>query len=577
MRQRIWTTFIATFVILTIGISPSTAQKRFALVIGNSTYSKDLGGPLTNPGNDANLVSEALQRLGFSVQTLKDGTRSTMLREIETYGRKLSDAGIEAVGFFYYSGHGVSRPLDGTNYLIPVDVRSLQTESAWYDTISLESVTKNLQTRAPNASHFFVFDACRSELRLPNKSPSKGFDFIPQQNGLFIALSTSPNQTASDIGTGGGPYARALASELGRPGQDHLALFQNVKEQVFAATGFVQRPWENNGLLKRVYLNNAAKLPVPTATQSQPLAALPSFSITGKKETSCDDLKALIGLSQQLFAPLRTGQQDASTWNTNAKLHGFNRCSIKRQNDGDVEFSCNGPELTSRDVVKKSNGESIAAASACLGEGWMKNPLFDDAVGISNLSSNVTIIYGIFQGVDVSNPKPSGAFAPTFYQNVRIYMTGQRKSTEQATISPPAKPSNYCDNLLKVVKSADQLFDGISRRTPVAKARTRSSIQLDGWDDCVVFQQDETRESRFYTCSLEPFSIEQARSTAQDITGDLKACLGNDWVGKRRRGYQNEITTEYYSDVDPSVEIRLSKNYDETWEIKLDVNANKSR
>jgi hypothetical protein len=46
-----------------------------------------------------------------------------------------------------------------------------------------------------------------------------------------------------------------LASELVRLGQDHLTLFQNVKERVFSLTGNSQRPWENNGLLQRFYFN----------------------------------------------------------------------------------------------------------------------------------------------------------------------------------------------------------------------------------------------------------------------------------------------------------------------------------
>jgi uncharacterized caspase-like protein len=63
----------------------------------------------------------------------------------------------------------------------------------------------------------------------------------------------------------GGPYASALAAELVKPGQDHLQLFQNVKEGVFTSTSRQQVPWERNGLLKRIYFGGEAKATKPDA------------------------------------------------------------------------------------------------------------------------------------------------------------------------------------------------------------------------------------------------------------------------------------------------------------------------
>src|ERR671932_253026 len=87
---------------------------------------------------------------------------------------------------------------------------------------------------------------------------------------MFIAFSTSPKDTASDKGENSGPYAQALASELIRPGQDHLNLFQNVKVRVFNATGG-QRPWENNGLLHLIYFAGET---TPVTRPSKPTGAL---------------------------------------------------------------------------------------------------------------------------------------------------------------------------------------------------------------------------------------------------------------------------------------------------------------
>jgi uncharacterized protein len=78
---------------------------------------------------------------------------------------------------------------------------------------------------------------------------------------MFIAYASAPGRTASDRGDKGGPYAAALATELGTPGLDHLNLFQNVKETVIASTGGAQQPWESNGLGRRVFLTRQAKPP----------------------------------------------------------------------------------------------------------------------------------------------------------------------------------------------------------------------------------------------------------------------------------------------------------------------------
>jgi outer membrane protein OmpA-like peptidoglycan-associated protein len=179
---------------------------------------------------------------------------------ISNFATKLGEEGI---GFFYYSGHGAARAQDQVNYLIPVDLTNLNYDYSWYDAVSLNTILNELVHSAPKASLFFVFDACRNELRLPVKATpggSKGFEVMRQTDGVFIAFSTGPNQTAPDpAGNAPGFYARALASELVKFGQDQLTLFQNVKETVFGNSGGRQRPWESNGFVQRIYLAGRPK------------------------------------------------------------------------------------------------------------------------------------------------------------------------------------------------------------------------------------------------------------------------------------------------------------------------------
>src|SRR5262249_6448240 len=109
------------------------------------------------------------------------------------------------------------------------------------------------------AAKCVVLDACRTELLLPSKETTKGLVPVAEQQGMFIAYASAPGRTASDRGGKSGPYAAALAVELGKPGLDHLNLFQKVKEAVLASTGGAQQPWESNGLARRVYLTGQGK------------------------------------------------------------------------------------------------------------------------------------------------------------------------------------------------------------------------------------------------------------------------------------------------------------------------------
>ena len=253
MRPRLLCFFVAVLALFHSG-SFALAEKRLALLIGNTNYAPQVGA-LTNPGKDVDLVGKALTDVGFEIVTKKDVGRAAILQAISTFVDQLSGAGPDAAGFFYYSGHGAARPRDAMNYLIPIDVLNMQDETMWWNAVPLSTILDELEKGAPNAKHIVVFDACRNELHLPFKTAVKGFAPVTDRNGIFIAYSTSPNTTSSDVGVNSGPYAQVLASELVRPGQDQLALFQNVKERVFTLTGNTQRPWENNGLLTRFYFN----------------------------------------------------------------------------------------------------------------------------------------------------------------------------------------------------------------------------------------------------------------------------------------------------------------------------------
>src|SRR5262245_48772568 len=97
--------------------SAAQAEKRIALLIGNKDYKSGVGA-LTNPLNDIRVVGDALKSVGFEVlKPVQNARREDMLLAIHDFASKLKLAGPDAVGFLYYSGHGIGSA--GENYLIP--------------------------------------------------------------------------------------------------------------------------------------------------------------------------------------------------------------------------------------------------------------------------------------------------------------------------------------------------------------------------------------------------------------------------------------------------------------------------
>jgi uncharacterized caspase-like protein len=261
-------------IVLLMLLLPSVAwaqgEKRIALLIGNQDYKASVGS-LKNPHNDIELVASALKHVGFEVLPLvKDARRSAMLGAVRGLVARLNAVGAGAVGFLYYSGHGAAESATGVNYLIPIDATDTDTAEFWDQSLKLDDVLK-LMENATQAAHFVVFDACRNELKLSQKSTSKGFIPVAEQTGMFIAYASAPGRPASDVGAKSGPYAAALATELVKTGQHHLDLFQNVKEAVGNASAGKQEPWERNGLRRRVYFAGT-QTPPPAPVQSARLS-----------------------------------------------------------------------------------------------------------------------------------------------------------------------------------------------------------------------------------------------------------------------------------------------------------------
>jgi uncharacterized caspase-like protein len=142
-------------IVLASIMATARAEPRIALVIGNAAYKNS---PLRNPVNDARLIGQTLRAVGFEVIERTDLDQNGMKRVIQEFGLKLEGAGRDAVGLFYYSGHGVQAA--GRNFLIPTTANIARASDLDIDAVDANWVMAQM-AEAGNRLNFVILDACR--------------------------------------------------------------------------------------------------------------------------------------------------------------------------------------------------------------------------------------------------------------------------------------------------------------------------------------------------------------------------------------------------------------------------------
>lgn len=229
-----------------------SAQKRLALVIGNSRYRSV--SELANPVNDATDMSASLQNLGFEVIRGTDASLVEMRRLIREFGEKLERQ--KGIGLFYYAGHGVE--VRGRNFLVPVDAdikREIETEDY---SIDVNSILRQMDA-ANNGFNIVILDACRNNpfARGWNRSgDTGGLANVNAPTGTYIAYAAAPGMTASDgMDTRNGIFTGALLRQLRRPGLKLEEVFKATREEVMTLTNNSQVPWDSSSVMGDFYFS----------------------------------------------------------------------------------------------------------------------------------------------------------------------------------------------------------------------------------------------------------------------------------------------------------------------------------
>jgi hypothetical protein len=230
-------------------VTPSLAETRIALVVGNAGYQAVV--PLENAAHDARLMAETLEMRGFRTTLLIDADQATFSRAIGDFGRALREAGPEATGLFYYAGHGVQS--FGTNYLLPVDARLTDAADLALVAVEAEAVLRQMAS-ARNLTNIVILDACRNNpfQGIPDMNDN-GLAEMKAPTGTFLAYSTAPGAVALDGTDRNSPFTRALAAQIAVDGQPIEQLFRSARVAVLQETNGAQTPWDASSLTREFF------------------------------------------------------------------------------------------------------------------------------------------------------------------------------------------------------------------------------------------------------------------------------------------------------------------------------------
>lgn len=272
LRKTCWI-LIAVFFSLGVPANDARAEKRVALVLGNSSYQHT--ATLLNPKHDAHDMAGALKRLGFEVVEGIDLDKRSMERTIRLFGTRLSGAD---VALFFYAGHGVQ--VAGQNYLLPTDAKLSTEGDVDFESISLGLVLKQMEREAKTS--LLLLDACRDNPLARNLARTmgtrsalvaQGLAEVKTGVGTLIGFSTQPGNVALDGAGRNSPYAAALLRHIEARDVDVSAMLINVRSEVVTETNGKQVPWEHTSLMGRVVFS---KTPVPS-TGSAPEAPAANY------------------------------------------------------------------------------------------------------------------------------------------------------------------------------------------------------------------------------------------------------------------------------------------------------------
>jgi Caspase domain/Sulfatase-modifying factor enzyme 1 len=260
--MKLWVLLL--FLVSTNLFAQNAAQQppnKEALLIANGDYAHF--GKLPNPVNDARLLAQSLQKIGFRVTLLEDQSREGMLDALNAFEARLKEN--HGLAFFHYGGHGVQ--VNGKNFLIPIDADIQDERKASTRAVDLEEVMTTLDASGSSVN-VVVLDACRDNPlpKAATRSASRGLSVVQTQpKHSLIIYAAKAGQKAED-----GLFTPALASVITQPGLSLTQIVMKVRREVEEKSNGNQTPGDYSELNEDIYLSGGSSVLPPTSLQEVP-------------------------------------------------------------------------------------------------------------------------------------------------------------------------------------------------------------------------------------------------------------------------------------------------------------------
>jgi hypothetical protein len=263
-----WVLAVCLFLVMT---SAALADKRVALVVGNSAYQKV--GQLPNPAHDAGAIGALFKVMAFDVVEAKfDLGVADLRRALRDFTDQVHDADIAVV---YYAGHGME--VNGVNYLIPVDAKLERDIDIEDEAVSLDRVLRTIEDA--KRLRLVILDACRDnplsrsmKRSASTRSIGRGLAKIEDlTSDTLVAYAARAGSFADDGAGENSPYTAALIKYLPLPALDLRLALGRVRDEVLRTTNKRQEPFVYGSLggaeivLAREDKSDAQKVAVPVA------------------------------------------------------------------------------------------------------------------------------------------------------------------------------------------------------------------------------------------------------------------------------------------------------------------------
>ena len=234
---------VVIFCLLLFQGQSAFADKRVALVIGNSAYQNV--PRLANPANDSAAMAATFENAGFDVvQHKRDLKANEMRRALRDFAEIARGADFAII---FFAGHGIE--IDGTNYLLPTDAMLERDVDAADEAVPLDRLLSVVESA--RKLRLVILNACRDnpfakDMRrtVASRGVERGLARVdPAGINTLVAFAAKAGSTVADGDSANSPFTAALVKYLTRPGLDLRKAFGFARDEVLKATNNRQEPF----------------------------------------------------------------------------------------------------------------------------------------------------------------------------------------------------------------------------------------------------------------------------------------------------------------------------------------------